>query len=95
MSLFEKTHKRYDKCNRESVGSWYLQLEIGSIPKDKASETFENYNSIQESTGSWNLWKIIPSYSELIAIYWAERLTAAQEFLSSIFLLFIGVLLQP
>ena len=49
-----KTHKRCDKCNKDSVGSWYIWLEIGSMPKARALETFEKYNSIQEATGSWN-----------------------------------------
>ena len=61
MLLFEKTHKRCDKWNKESVGSLYLWLEIGSMPKAGVLETFEKYNSTQEATGSWNSCKIIPS----------------------------------
>ena len=41
MLLFEKTHKRCDKSNKESVGSSYL-LEIGSMPKVGALKPLKN-----------------------------------------------------
>ena len=42
MLLFEKTHKRCDKCNKESVGCWYLLMKIGNMPKAGALEAFKN-----------------------------------------------------